>query len=1137
MLRIFYGRENLKKDKFIFDSIKGRITLLVPDQFTLQAERDAFFYLNVRGMMDLEIVGISRFGSKILAETGGGRTPMIDKYGRHMLLTKILKEHSQELSIYRGMEQRTSFIEMTNNFISELKQYGVDSRQLAEIAEGLEEGSFMKRKLRDISTIFTYYEEQIEGRYIDTEDYISLCVSGIKESEKIRKSQIWIYGFDAFTPKNREIIGELMKYAPNVNIVLTGSDYGRDDELFSLSNHLIKGFKEQAGELGVECQITGIPDEYLITDRSEGVSGLERELYALPAHQQNDSEGITLIKASNFYNEAETAAAKVRALVRDEGFKYNEIILICNDLETRGAIAKRVFGQYGMELFLDKKKSIIHNPASVFLLSLLELAEENINSEAIFRMLKSGLTDLEWDMVEYLENYARKYRINGKRWMAPFAKGVVEYGEESIQQLEAARVQIMDMTAAFCNEFDSATTVKDKVKVLYNFLVDRCHIPEKLESLIARQEEKGFLSAASETAQVWGLIMDVLDQFVELLGDETTLAEGFGDILRSGLEAIEVGLLPPSADCLIMGTMQRTRVSHVKVMLVMGANEGLLPAAAESDSILSEDEKRQLAEKDIEICKVDLIRQQEEKMAIYKNLSKPSKELWISYSVSDEEGRELKPSGLLMKIQELYPQLEEQPDIVNSDAPEQLLQADCAGREHLTAALRAMAAGQDLDPAWRLALEWYNENDDLSELKNGLLYTGKQADIDKELIKRLYRKNKNGELVLSPSRLEKYSRCPFAHFVQYGLRPDEQRVFEIGGREIGDVYHNCFMELSEWLTEDGVEPTSAESRWMTVTRQECAEKVSEILDREVDKYREGIMAAGKEEQYRSGRLKEICSEVSWILIDHVRRGKVRSMAFEQEFGRGKELPPVTVKTDIGNVLIEGKIDRVDTLEDSRVKIIDYKTGTEKFSTDEARKGYRLQLMLYLRAAQGGGAESTDVSPELNDALGIDADSAHKMDGALDYGQRKKPAGVFYFLINEPFAAMGASGDVSSEELKELAAEEIRKGYKMNGVVVNEPEVIENITGEFSGYSDIIPLRSSSKGISGTGKDSLMDDESFSDFQHEVDMKVREICQNLISGNNRAHPMKTKATSACAFCGFKGICQFDVKFEDCNYEFI
>lgn len=1128
MLRIFYGRENVRKDKFIFDRISGKTLLLVPDQFTLQAERDAFACLGVKGLMDVEVAGISRFGGKILAETGGGRTPMIDKHGRHMLLTKILKEHGSELDLYRGMEKKTSFIEMANNFISELKQYGADPDLLQEIADGLENSSFMKRKLQDISTIFRYYEEQISGKYIDTEDYISLCVSKIEKSQKIRGTEVWIYGFDAFTPKNREIIGKLMKCAENVNLVLTGSAPGRDSELFSLAEHLIRGFRDQAAENGIECSVQTIPDDYLITDKMPGITGIEKEIYAMPPQQLDDPSGVTLVEAAGFYNEAESAAAKVRTLVRDKGYKYNEIILICNDLETRGAIAKRVFGQYGMELFIDKKQSIIHNPASVFVLSLLELAEGEYYTETVFRLMKTGLTDTGWDMVEKLENYARKYRINGRRWKTPFRKGVNEYGEDGLAQLEAAREQIISLAGAFCKGFAEAETVKEKVTVLYRFLTEECRLPEKLEALMQQQEETGFLTAASETAQVWGLIMDVLDQFAELVGDEKVMAEDFGDILKSGLESIEVGLLPPSADGLIMGTMQRTRSGNVKAMLVLGANEGLLPAAAEPDSILSEDEKRQLAERKIEICKVDEIRQQEEKMAIYKNLSKPSEELWLSYSVSDEEGKELKPSQLLVKLQDIYPGLAKQPDIVSSGDPYELIQAEKAAKEHLTAALRAACSGQELDPAWKLVLGWYRENDDLSKIAEGLLYTGKQADIDREMVDRLYKKDQAGELVLSPSRLEKYSRCPFAHFVQYGLRPDEQRVYEIGGREIGDVYHNCFMELSEWLAADGLEPADAESRWMKITREECREKVSEILDHEYENYREGIMADGLEEQYRSGRLKEICSEISWILIDHVRQGRVRSMAFEQEFGKGRALPPITVDTEHGNVLIEGKIDRVDMLPDDRVKIIDYKTGREIFNTVEARKGYRLQLMLYLKAAMGAALDDVP-GGALPDTGNGTADAA---------APGLKPAGVFYFLINEPFVKIEDTGDMTKEAFSEMVENAISKDYKMNGVIVNDPEVIRNIAGEFSGYSKIVQLQNSkSGGIRGTGADSLMNEADFDAFQSEVDAKIREICSDLASGKQQAHPMKTKATSACAYCNFRGICKFDVKFEDCNYEFI
>ena len=366
----------------------------------------------------------------------------------------------------------------------------------------------------------------------------------------------------------------------------------------------------------------------------------------------------------------------------------------------------------------------------------------------------------------------------------------------------------------------------------------------------------------------------------------------------------------------------------------------------------------------------------------------------------------------------------------------------------------------------------------------------------------LYRNDKELDaLIMSPSRLESYSRCPFAHFIQFGLRPDEQRVFEVGSREIGDAYHNCFMELFRWVSEDGKDITDPVSKWNTITKEECAAKVGEILDADNADYREGLMMAGEEEKYRSGRIKEICSDISWILIDHVRAGRVHSMKLETEFGRSGDLPPVKVETDSGMVLIEGKIDRIDMLDDDRIKIIDYKTGKETFSANEARKGYRLQLMLYLKAAQE---------------------------------QVHKPAGVFYFLIDEPRVNVQK---LRPEEIAEAVTKEIQNGYKMKGAMIEDENIIRSIAGEFADNSQIVSLKRTAKGYFDYNSGMLLGEEDFLKLQQEVDAKVTELCKDLLDGKNPAKPMKTEVRSACTFCQFRSICQFDTDFEDCNYEMI
>ncbi|MCI9596967.1 MAG: hypothetical protein HFE75_06670 [Firmicutes bacterium] len=1102
MLRIFYGRENINKERFLFDSIKGKTLLLVPDQFTLQAERDAFFYLGAKGLMDLEVVSISRLGLKVLAETGGGRTALIDKYGRHMLLTKILAENRERLGIYRGLEQKQSFIEMVNNFISELKQYGVGPAELEMLSAELGETAFLKKKLKDISLIFKCYEEQIQGKYLDTEDYVSLYADKIQESQMIQDSEIWVFGFDAFTPKNIEVIGRLMKSAPQVNLILTCDAGGRDDELFSLTKGIMTRFCDLAEEERVPWEKRRIASNYEIKDKKEAIAGLEQELYSIPAKKLSDCKGITLVKAANFYSEAESAAAKVLSLVRDQGLAYHEIILICNDMETRGSIAKRVFSQYGIDLFLDKKQSILHNPASVFLLSLLDVSSKGYRTEQLFRLLKTGLTPLSWEQIERLENYARKYRIRGNRWKLPFTRGASEYRPEVWVELEESRSQVVAIIEPFQERFAKGRTVKERVRILYQYLAEDCGLPQKLEDLMELQQQRGFFEAAGETAQVWGILMDVLDQFVEIVGEELLLAESFGDILKAGLESIEVGLLPPSADGLIMGTMQRTRSSHVKAMLVLGANEGLLPASAPMESILNEDEKRFLSEQEIEICKVEEIRRQEEKLAIYKNLSRPSQALWISYSVSDKDGRETKPSQIITKLKDIYPQLIVEPDIVSSGSAKTLVQAENATMEHLTEALRRMMDGCVLDPVWETTAGWYQKMGRLSAVKDGLFFTNKQERLKQQFVRDLYKKaSEQEELTVSPSRLERYSRCPFSHFIAYGVRPEEERIHQVGGRELGDLYHACLMEISKWLTQEGVPVNHPQSRWMTVSKEECEEKIKDIIKEETTGYKEGLMAEGKEEQYRTGRLLEICNEISWILIDHVRRGSIHTIAFEQAFGRGRSIRPITVATEQGQVMIEGKIDRVDILEDGRVKIIDYKTGQEKFDRKEAEKGFRLQLMLYLRAAQQ---------------------------------QEREPAGVFYFLIREPSVSAEA---ILPEAFSEKVEQEAKKACRMDGIMVDDPQVIGHIAGAFSGYSDIVPVRRTQKGITGTGPDKLLEEEDFRSLQHTVDEKINEICGGLLSGNIEIRPKKSGDMSACAYCQYKGICQFDLAFEGCKYEII
>ena len=1105
MLNIFYGRESIDKEKFIYRVIaeqKGRTLVIVPDQYTLEAEKQAFSLLHTDSMMDVEILSFSRLGGRLIASQGGGSRTFIDKYGRHMLLFQILSQCEERLRVFRGNLRKNSFIEMTNNFISEMKQYNVTSGDLQQLRSRLDEESLLSAKLADLQLLFGEYQKRIEGKYTDSEDYIDLYMSKIPKSDLIAESRIWVYGFDSFAPKALAVLGNLMASAREVNVFLTCDRNCRDEELFRLTELVMWELEQQADLFGVDhkqIQVTqgcGFDREH----RSVAVSHLERELYAVARRpvklaEKGQEPPISLVQAANMYSEAESAASYILHLLRDKGLRCRDIVVICNDQNVRGSIISRVFEEYGIPLFDDRKRSVLSSPAAVAVTAMLEAVVYGMRTSDFFKALKTGFLNLDNEEIEQLENYAVKYRIKGTMWERPFVKGVMEYGDDGLDRLNDIRQRAVAPFLALKKLCEEAGSTGTFVETYYDFLIEELQMGQKLAELMQIQQNQELLDLAEETAQIWSQIVGLFDQIAELAGEEPFEGSVFTGLLTAGLSQLETGVLPPTSDDILMGTMQRTRCGRVKAVLVLGANEGLLPAGVTDEGLFSFEELEFLAEEGKELCKVDRIRVMEEQLAIYRNLSAPSEYLWISFSASDEEGRETRPSEVIDALLRIFPDLTVKEDIVSSGYVEELVGGRISTLRHLTAALQRGRRGERIDGGWKTVVDWYRAHDPdrLCEIAEGLAFTNSQNDIPAELADLLYRRDMTLPLVLSPSRLEKFSRCPFSHFVAYGLRPEERRIFQAAGREIGDIYHSCLMEISRKLT--------AEDAWDTITEEECRAFVCETAQKEADSYREGLFSFGNEERYKTRRIEDTCFHVCWALIEQVRAGNIEESLYEVPFGRNCDIPPVEISVEGQHIYIEGKIDRLDLLKGDRVKIIDYKTGRETFNTVEARGGYRLQLMLYLKAAQQ---------------------------------KKKKPAGVFYFLIDDPRVDLT---EVESEKISEKIAKEMRKSFRLDGIMVDDAQVIGDIAGEFEGFSDILPLRKSREGIKATSEGFLLSDEEFAALQADVDQQISQLCNRLSAGQIAIRPKKTERTSPCVYCEYRAICRFDLNFPGCRYDLV
>jgi RNA polymerase sigma factor (sigma-70 family) len=268
--------------------------------------------------------------------------------------------------------------------ISELKQCGITPNKLDEICGArtdngeqssrdddgsraqkqrpLAAGKLLNRKLTEIAGIYRGYEEAIEGHYIDTEDLAGLFISNIKDSRTVKDSLFWVYGFDVFSPKNLQALEMLIKHSRGVNVVLTYDEGCKDENLFAAVRETMDRLEKAAENVNVRTHISKISEGYLrpqyLSDKHIELAHLEKNLYAMPPGKLENSNGnqITLVRASSVYAEAETAASYVMKLVRDKGFAYRDIVIICNDKGPRAEIYKQTFSRYGIRLFADEKR-------------------------------------------------------------------------------------------------------------------------------------------------------------------------------------------------------------------------------------------------------------------------------------------------------------------------------------------------------------------------------------------------------------------------------------------------------------------------------------------------------------------------------------------------------------------------------------------------------------------------------------------------------------------------------------------------------------------------------------------------------------------------------------------------------------
>ena len=1079
MLRLFAGRENIDKERFIYDSIRehgGETLVLVPDQYTLVAEEQALKYLETDCLFNVEITSMNRLGLKVLTEQGAESVKMIDKYGRFMLLSMLIREHADDFDIFGKVAGKLTFTSMLNDFISEFKQQDCTLDKLQEMLGDANGDPILEAKLKELSGVITAYEEAIKDKYTDSEDYIAMYVSAIKDSKQLRGKTVWIYGYDSITPKFADAVMELAKTAESVSFIVNISDFGLDERL---TGSLIR----LCADNGIDASCEQIPAVYE-SPKSETVRRMEKYLWkdVLRPEERAENAGfvpedLTMVCAANPYYEAESAAAYVWHLIRDLGYKMREIQLIANDEGSMQPVIRRVFAEYGLPVFADTSRDITDSAAVGFIVNLLGFLVHRKSSQYLFAMLKTGLTDFDDSDIEDLENYARGYRIKGSMWDKPFKYGRDDLGDELFDRLDSIRAEISDSISGLAAAAKSGT-VTEFISFFKRYLDEEWKLSEKTAEAAAAMDDAGLHDEAQRMTQSHAKAMDLLGQIDAIMGGAPMDLAEFTDIYIAGLSDVEVGVIPPSVDGLSMGTMIRTRPRQMRAAVILGACDGVMPLSPQTEGLFSLDEKEYFKTKGFALGSLDDIKMDEENAAMYRMMARPSERIYISWALTDTEGRDTGPSSVIDSIRTLFPRIDSdgliRKDIISMDRGESLpagstdrINTAGDGMRHLIDRIKDTDAPGEPDALTRAMLFWYADNrrDELDTMLKAAAYDNVQHPLGRRTAKELFCR-RDGSLSLSASSIGSYVDCPFRYFIDRGLRPKEERTFTSDPRSVGDVYHECLMAVARQIMDTDEIPDD----------DSLEEMVTAALDELSENYMGGLFVSTGGEEYRMSRIREICASAARAMAAQLAAGSVVNASFEEPFGRHGGFEPVKITAGDSEVYVEGKIDRADIMDiggEKRVRIIDYKTGSDKLDIWKMRQGYKMQLMIYLISATTG-----DLAP----------------------------AGMFYFNIKDPIEAIN---DKSEKQIETLLGKEAEDEFKLKGAFINEEGVLGAMPEK---------VLSSAK--------NAMSREEYEEARSDVIARIEETAEGILSGKIGIEPLKVDNRLACGYCGYRAICRRD-----------
>lgn len=1130
-IRFIYGRAGIGKSTWCINSIaenikkddENKLILIVPEQYTFNTENRILKSIGEPALLRTQVLSFKKMAHEVFEECGGRVKEIIKESGRNMLIHKVLNEKIESLEYFRKISREQGFYEIVSDVISEFKKYNVEVDSLRNIEESIQE-SDLYNKIRELSIIYEAFNEEMNEGYIDGDDELTLLGKKLLENDIYTNSEVWIDEFSTFTPQQLEIIRLLARRCKRVNITLCmdnrDNSNGNQDitDVFNTikntENKILKIMKENniSYDKPINLNMINVNEGCNRFKNAPELEHIEKYFFTYPFNSFNGKcENVKLYKANNIYDEIERVAKSITALIRSGKYRYKDISVVCRNIDDYEKITSVIFKDYEIPYFLDKKLELLNNPLIILITSAFEILFKDWSYESVFKYLKTGLTGIENNYIDVLENFVLEYGVKGYKWTVK--EIISESWFNNNEELSEEKIfisEIMDEVRrpllVFHNKIKGKHKVSHICKAIYEFLID-IHAFERINEWIEKFDEIGLEDKVKEYSQVEESVIDILDQAVDVMGDKDLDSYDFFKILNSGFNNEEIGVIPVALDQVNIGDVARIKGRDVKALYIVGVNDGILPASKKEEGILSDNDRNILSDIGIELASNTRNKVFEEQFLLYTVLTISSDCLMISYPMADFEGKSLRPSIVISRIKKILPQLVEESDLYDLSSYKDKLNkviSPIPTFNELILAMRKNCDEENVEEYWREVYKWYKDSPEYeNKVKNifkGLDYSNLKNHVNKNNLRELYA-NEDGKLMFSVSRLEKYAECPFSYFVQYGLKAKNRKIYEFTPPDLGSFVHDILDLFTNRVKKEGI-------LWSELNNERCKEIVSNLIDIRLSEQTNSILNSSKRFKYLSQRFKRVISKSVTVMAEQIGKGEFEVFKTEFDFGNYKTGEAVMLNLqDDEKVYLQGRIDRIDTLDldgQTYIRIIDYKTGAKKFDLNELYYGLQMQLLVYLDA--------------------IIKNSKYILE------KQVVPGSVLYFKVDDPI--IKSKKEMTTEEVETEVLEEL----KLKGLVLKDAKVVKAMDRDIEGYSLVIPAAFKKDGDFKSTSD-VVTEEEFTLLREYVNRKMISLCEDMLCGDIKIEPTKQANRSYCEYCDFSSICQFDTSIKDNKYKIV